>query len=141
MAVSLSEYADAIRSKPLDEYEWWKHHVVFFAILLVFLPMLLTLYYGLAGLWELLGIDSVVYYLATGILYLFMVVAAVTAIGALPGYYYDAKYLRENDLPYDPHWKLYAIVHLTPVVGPFVAIPVYVLQRYRHAGLPMDRLY
>lgn len=141
MATSISEYTDAIRSKPLADYEWWKHHVVFFATLFVFLPTLLTLYYGLSDLWGYLGIYDLLFYPATAATYVVFATLLVTIVGAFPGYYYDARYLRENDLGYSPRWKLYMAVHVVPPVGPFFAIPMYVIQRYRHAGLPMNRLY
>lgn len=141
MATSLSEYTDAIRSKPLGDYEWWKHHVLFFATLFVFLPTLLTFYFGLSDLWGFLGVYNLLYYPATAITYVLLGTLLVTVVGSFPGYYYDARYLRENDLGYSPRWKLYMLIHLIPVTGPFLAIPLYVIQRYRHAGLPVNRLF
>lgn len=140
MATALSEYASALRAKPLKEYEWWKHHVIFFGLLFVGLPMLLTLTYGLAGVYSFLGIKSIVFTISNLLLYLLIATIVVTVIGAIPGYYYDAKYLERNDLGYSPRWPLYIAVHVIPVVGPFIAIPLYVIQRYRHAGIPMDRM-
>ena len=141
MSTGLSSVAASLRSKPLSEFGWWKHHVVFFALLFVGLPALLTVTYGLSGLYSYLGINWLVLRLANLVMFGLIGTVAITAIGAVPGYYYDAKYLKANDLPYEPHWVAYILVHMIPFVGPFVAIPVYVMQRYRHAGIPVSELF
>ena len=141
MATSISEYTAALRSKPLSEYGWWKHHVLFFASVFVFLPALLSLYFGLSDLWAFLGIWDPLFYPATAVAYLLFAVILITVVGSFPGYYYDARYLGENDLGYSPRWKLYMAIHVIPVAGPFLAVPAYVFQRYRHAGIPINRLY
>lgn len=137
MSTGLSEYTAALRSKPLEEYDWWKHHVAFFAVLLLGLPGVLTLFYGLGGLYSFLGIKPLMRALANLCLYAILATALVTAVGSFVGYYYDAKYVRGLDVEWSPRWLLYMIVHLIPVVGPMTAIPIYVVQRYRHVGIPL----
>jgi uncharacterized membrane-anchored protein len=88
-----------------------------------------------------LGVYDLLFYPATAVTYGIFATLLVTVVGAFPGYYYDARYLEENDLGYSPRWKLYMVIHVIPLAGPFLAIPLYVVQRYRHAGLPMDRLF
>ncbi|MUV89510.1 hypothetical protein GJ629_06045 [Halapricum sp. CBA1109] len=137
MASGIGEYATGIDAR-LRQYDWWKHHVLFFASLLVVLPMVLLSFHGLRGVYSILGIVSVARLAANLAMYVIIAIVVVTSIGALPGYYYDAKYLEREGFDYSPRWPLYTIVHVIPVFGPFIAVPLYVIQRWRHVGLPMQ---
>jgi len=137
MSAGLSKYTAALRSKPLSEYAWWKHHVLFFSVLLLGLPMVLTFFYGLAGLYSFLGIESLMRTVANLCLYAIFVIAFVTAVGSFVGYYYDARYVDDLDTEWSPRWWAYMVVHLLPVVGPLIAVPLYVAQRFRYVGLPL----
>jgi hypothetical protein len=139
MAASLSDLTSAIRSKPLEEYDWWKHHVTFFAGAFIAFPTILMLspqgIFG--GLWRYLGIADLVRQFLNACLLLLAATLIVTWVGSLLGYYYDAKYLETLDIDYSPHWPLYTILHLTFGVGAFLAVPIYSIQRLRHVGIPM----
>lgn len=141
MATALSKYTETLRSKPAVEYAWWKHHVLFFTSLFIALPILLTVTYGLAGLYSFLGIKPIVLALANVGMWVILGTIVVTVFGALPGYYYDAKFLDAHDADYAPRWRLYTAVHVVPFVGPFVAIPLYVIQRFRHVGIPISQFF
>ncbi|MFB6189786.1 MAG: hypothetical protein ABEI57_07860 [Halapricum sp.] len=138
MATSLSELSREFRSKPLVEYAWWKHHAAFFFSLFFALPMVLTFYYGLEPVYSYFGITSIVHLLGNVVLYLVFAILAVTTVGSWIGYYYDARYLETLDTDWSPHWGVYMALHVTIIFGgPLLAVPLYVLQRMRHVGLPI----
>lgn len=138
MATSLSEVASGLGSKPLAEYDWWKHHLVFFVSLFFLIPMAATFFFGFSPLWSFFGVTGIVTVLVNWTLRIVvLVVFPVTWVGSLVGYYYDSKYVETLDSDWSPHWVLYTAVHLIPVIGALVAVPFYVLQRLRHVGLPL----
>lgn len=49
------------------------------------------------------------------------------------GYYVEARRLEELGSDWQPNWIAYLAVH---VLLPFLAAPVYLLQRWRHVGVP-----
>lgn len=138
MATSLSEFAAGLGSKPLAEYPWWKHHAAFFISLFLAVPMVLTLYFGLSPLWSYLGVYGLLEPAVNWILRGLFAVVGVTAVGSWIGYYFDAKYIETLDVDWSPRWGIYMALHVTIFIGgPLFAVPVYVIQRMRHVGLPI----
>jgi hypothetical protein len=137
MATSISDITGGLVSKPLVEYEWWKHHTAFFVVLFVAFPMVLALYAGLGPIWSFFGVDPIVRVATNWVLRGMGVVVAITWFGSLFGYYFDAMYLESVDADWSPHWLLYTAIHVIPFVGALFAVPIYVLQRLRRVGLPI----
>jgi len=145
MASPIAEWLVTVRSTPIEEFAWWKYHLAFFVgVFIAFPVILLTSPNGIfGGLWELLGVVEAVRAVLNVALRVLIVVLAVSWIGALFGYYYDAKYLDTLEVDYSPRWKAYVVLHLTLGVGAFLATPMYTIQRLRHVGIPLfakDRL-
>ncbi|MFW6017953.1 MAG: hypothetical protein ACOCPX_03960 [Halapricum sp.] len=137
MAVSISELATTLRSTPLEEYAWWKHHAAFYFSLL-FAFLVVVLFFGLRPVFSSLGVTPVLQPIVNWLLRGVFVVVIVTSFTSWIGYYYDAKYIRSLDVGYTPNWKLYMFLHLTiPIGGPLIAVPLYTFQRFRHVGLPV----
>ena len=137
MATSISEITGGLVSKPLVEYKWWKHHVAFFTAIFFVLPMILAFYAGLSPVWAYFGLGGAVRIGTNWVLRGLGVFVAITWFGSLIGYYYDAKYIRTLDSDWSPYWMAYTAVHVIPVAGALLAVPIYVLQRMRHVGLPL----
>jgi len=139
MASPIAEWLVTVRSTPTEEFAWWKYHVAFFVSVFVAFPaVLLSSPDGiLGGLWRFFGVAGAVRSVLNVTLWVLGVVLAVSWIGALFGYYYDAKYIDTLEVDYSPHWKAYVLLHLTFVVGAFLAVPIYTIQRLRHVGIPL----
>jgi len=137
MATSITDFTGGLVSKPLVEYDWWKHHTAFLVAIFFFVPMILTFYAGFSPAWSYFGVESIVRFSVNWLFRLLAVVVAVTWFGALAGYYFDARYLDSVDADWSPHWMLYTAIHVIPVAGSMIAVPIYVLQRMRHVGLPI----
>ncbi|QCC52694.1 hypothetical protein [Halapricum salinum] len=137
MATSISDLTGGLVSKPLVEYDWWKHHMAFLVAVFFVVPMILTFYAGFSPVWDYFGVEWIVRFAVNWLLRLIAVLVVVAWVGSLIGYYFDARYLESVDADWSPHWMLYTAVHVIPVVGAFIAVPIYVLQRMRHVGLPI----
>jgi len=139
MASPIAEWLVTVRSTPIEEFAWWKYHVSFFIGVFVAFPLILLSSPDgiLGGLWRFFGIAGEVRAVLNVTLRALGVVIAVSWIGSLFGYYYDARYLDTLEVDYSPHWKAYVVLHLTFGIGAFLSVPIYTIQRLRHVGIPL----
>jgi len=109
--------------------EYWQWHLLWALYIPIMLPLL-----ALFALLDSAG-------LGTAAALLIAVPAVAFFVGAflsLYGYDKEAQQLDEQGSEWVPTWPAYAIGHV--LLSPIVVAPIYLLQRWRHIGIPWQAL-
>jgi len=109
--------------------EYWQWHLLWALYIPIMLPLL-----GIFAVLDSAGLGTV----AALLIMVPAVVFLAAAFFALYGYYKEAQQLDEQGSEWVPTWPAYAIGHV--VLSPIVVAPVYLLQRWRHIGIPWQAL-
>lgn len=109
--------------------EYWQWHLLWTLYLPIMLPLL-----GVFAVLDSAGLGT-----AAALLIAVPAVAFfVGAVLSLYGYYKEAQQLDERGSDWVPTWPLYVVGHL--ILSPIVVAPIYLLQRWRHIGIPWQSL-
>jgi len=107
------------------EHEYWHWHLLWVIYIPVMIPFVLALSFAEGTIFEWVFMMPVLFFA------LLLVLAAVLS---LYGYYKEAKQLKEQNSDWVPHWGLYVVGHI--ILSPLIVAPIYILQRWRHIGVP-----
>lgn len=114
-----------METKPDVESGWWMYHALFTGLFWGVGPILL--FFGMVDIGSMPRIEII----SAGILIAYLIITVIAGWGALFGYYYDARAIREVS-DWQPWWQFYAIGHI--LGGAAVVAPLYLLRRGKEVG-------